>query len=59
MNDEAKTDAEKTLAHVDEVIQSDGLKAAGWVKMHIAWIIGLGCLLLGFIMGHLQGHLHP
>lgn len=47
-------DATPALEHVDEVIQSDGLKAAGWIKSHIAWIWGLGGLFIGYIVGHLH-----
>lgn len=58
MNDEIKTDTEKSLEHFDEVIKSDGLKAAGWIKTHAPWLWGLGGVLVGFILGYLRGRGH-
>lgn len=44
-------------------IQTDKLKAdeasaTGWVKTHIAWTIGLGCLLVGFVAGYVGHSVH-
>lgn len=62
MNDELKTvegDAEASLAHVDAVIHSDALKTkeavVGWGKAHIAWLVGVACLVVGLVLGY---HLH-
>lgn len=55
MNDETKTeDATPALEHVDAVIHSDGLKAAGWIKAHASWLWGLGGLFVGYLVGHLH-----
>jgi hypothetical protein len=31
----------------------DVQKAEGWVKTHIAWLIGLGAFIVGALAGHL------
>lgn len=58
MNDEIKTDTEKSLEHFDEVIKSDGLKVKAsvidWLKRHAAWFVGLACLVVGYFVGHLH-----
>lgn len=59
MNDEVKVegDAKATLEHVDAVINSDALKAKAtiveWGKAHIAALVGVVCLVIGLIVGHL------
>lgn len=58
MSDEIKTDAEKALGDVKAEIgklETAEHSASGWVKTHIAWIIGLGCMLVGVVVGY---HLH-
>lgn len=51
-------DAEATLAHVDEVLHSDALKTqasiSGWAKAHTSWLVGLVCLVIGLVLGHLH-----
>lgn len=53
MTDEIKAvegDAKTVLADTNRVIEgleADEVKAGGWVKTHVAWIIGLGCFVLG------------
>lgn len=58
MTDEIKTDTEKSLEHVDAVIKSDGLKVkasiSGWAKAHTSWLVGLVCLVVGLVLGHLH-----
>lgn len=58
MNDEVNKiegDAKATLAHVDEVIHSDALKAKAtvidWLKAHL-WIVAVAGLVVGLIVGH-------
>lgn len=55
-------DAKATLAHVDEVIQSDALKTkasiSGWAKAHTSWLIGLACLVVGLVVGYWLHHPH-
>lgn len=53
-----ETDAQKALAAInvekaklDEVAVTDEQKAVGWIKTHLAWIVGPIGLLLGFIAG--------
>jgi hypothetical protein len=63
MTDEIKTDATKALADVKGVIadvdkdaakvEAAEVSASGWVKTHVAWVIGLGCALVGFLAGYL------
>ena len=47
MSDEIK-EAERTI------VKTAQSSATGWVKTHVAWVIGLGCLLLGFILGKIH-----
>ena len=42
------TDNKDDIAKVETAEKS----ATGWVKTHVAWVIGLGCLLVGFVLGH-------
>lgn len=50
-------DAKADLAHIDEVIHSDALKTkasiSGWAKAHTSWLVGLACLVVGLVVGHL------
>ena len=58
MTDEPTTDqkaTEKALGAINQILSSlnaDTGKAAGWIKTYMAWAIGLGCFLVGFIAGH-------
>jgi len=59
MTDEPTTDTqkatEKALGAVNQILSSlnaDTARAAGWIKTYMAWAIGLGCFLIGFIAGH-------
>lgn len=48
-------DTEKALGAINQILSSlnaDSTKAAGWIKTYMAWAIGLGCFLVGFIAGH-------
>lgn len=38
-------------------VESEVKSATGWIRMHMAWAIGLGCFLFGVIVGYV-GHLH-
>ena len=44
------------LDHLETVIKGDALKAenaaTGYIKLHLAWVIGFCCFLLGAITGH-------
>jgi hypothetical protein len=38
----------------DEIqAEADATKVTGWVKTHVAWLIGLGAFIVGALAGHL------
>lgn len=62
MSDEIKvveTDASKALADTKAVIanlESKEVSASGWIKGHIAWLIGLGGFVAGLVLMFILKH---
>lgn len=53
---EIEKDAAQVLADTKSEIaklESDAANVDNYVKSHIVWMIGLGCLLVGAAIGHL------
>lgn len=55
---ELKTDATQALANIqaetaklETDAKADVAKVKGQIGVHMAWIIGIGCMLLGFVAG--------
>lgn len=57
MADEPKIEesANEALARVQAVadkLTADAKSGEGWVKTHVAWVIGICCLIVGIVIGH-------
>jgi 4-hydroxybenzoate polyprenyltransferase len=42
------------MTDIKDEVKATEVSATGWVKTHIAWIIGAVCFLVGFILGHIK-----
>jgi hypothetical protein len=46
------TDLEQKVAADEAKAAADFTSASGWIKVHVVWLIGLGCFVAGAIVGH-------
>lgn len=54
-DEQPKTLEEKTLSEVKSILTSLNSETS-WIKAHAAWLIGLGCFVLGAAAGHFIHH---
>lgn len=55
MTDEIKSDAEQALNDVKATmgtLSADEKTSVAWIEKHSLWLVAVGCLIIGVLIGH-------